>query len=86
MSETSTVRVVFLGDSSSAVASNRKLESSFLGVGKSMLKMAGFTTVALGITVALKTMISDTIAFQAAMRDVNEVAGAAAATGREGGR
>jgi hypothetical protein len=42
--------------------------------GKSTLKLAGFTAIGVGITTALPEMATDPIAFQKALRDVNEVA------------
>lgn len=68
----STVRVIFLGDSASAMRSVRILEGGFSSLSRSALRLAG----AVGITLAgaLTLSVKSAIDFDRAMRNVNSIA------------
>lgn len=69
---TSTVRVVFLGDSSSATAAVGKLDNSFGGLGRA----AKVAALAIGgaLVLALGKAVDAAIEFERAMRNVNSIA------------
>lgn len=69
---TSTVRVVFLGDSSGATAAMGRLDRSFGGLGRAA-KVAG-GAVATTLVVALGAAVKSAIDFERAMRNVNSIA------------
>jgi TP901 family phage tail tape measure protein len=71
MSE-SAVRVVFLGDSSSAVRSVSRLESAFGGLGRTAKLAAG--ALAIGIVGGLAAATKAAVDFDKSMRNVNSIA------------
>jgi TP901 family phage tail tape measure protein len=70
---TSTVRVIFLGDTRSAVASVGRLERSLGGVGRAAKTLG----IGLGVTLgaAIASSVKKAAEFEQAMRNVNSIAG-----------
>lgn len=69
---TSTVRLLFLGDASSAVRSTRQLSSAFGGLGKAG-SMVG-KILAVGVVGGLAASVKAAVDFDKAMRNVNSIA------------
>lgn len=72
MAGTSTVRVLFLGDASSAIRSTRQLSGAFGGLGKAA-GLAG-KVLAVGVVGGLAASVKAAVDFDKAMRNVNSIA------------
>src|SRR4051812_7462740 len=72
MAAESAVRVIFLGDSSSAVRSVSRLESAFGGLGRTTKLVTG--AIAIGMIGALAGATKAAVDFDRSMRNVNSIA------------